>query len=701
MPPGPELRPRDRASAVSGPAHPAHGPSRGLPRGLLIAPLRALLCAALLCVVTVVAARPAAAQQAEPTSPPLLQPSHAQLKHSWAVVQALLDKEDWSEALVQIDRLYEVQLDHGARNLFGPGLAIVRAAIRAADGGDVEAARRLAKAAQRLAPDLPAARYQLARIQFDADRLALGPVVSELSSGLTRLVTFLPDRMRFEANAIGTGLFAFLLAAFVFAVALVARYLRLAAHDLMHVFPKGVSVVQATFFTALLLVFPFAFGVGIVYLVIYWIFAVWLYMRVGERVAAALVLVAIGAMPWASHRAVRAAGFSGSTAESSWRCVEGLCGPLDEARLEAAAQQEGGRDTHMALLALGTTQRRAAALEPQSAGDAHVTYERALALEPKDPVALTGLGNLAVIQAVEICKRSGQNAAEEKYQEADAYYQRALEADAAYQPALYNRSVLLRSAGDGDAADDLYRRAQAVDEDALYQFEKEVSRTVPVDRCPTAFNGNRHLIDPAPDREGYVAATLEAPLPEETPLFVPYANLLVGRIGHGAQSAAAAGALIAGLLLLVAGRALRRSHYCGHCGKVACSRCRSELADLDICDACLYFRIKGSFVDPKDLWFRERRIQANETLRRRLMRGLTFVLPGAGHLYRGRTFRGLVLLVLFVASVLGAAGGGAIMPDPTPIEPAWAWLRPTLLSAAAAVLYVIALVDIYSIRAAR
>lgn len=659
-------------------------------------------CIVVLCAVCSVAPAAHAAEPLGEVTPPLLLPSNAQLKHTWAVVQALLDKEDWNEALVQIDRLYEVQLDHGVRNLIAPGLAVVRAARRASDGGDVELARRLAKAAQRIAPDLPEARFQLARILFSADKMALGPVVSELSGGLTRLPAYLPDRMQLTANGIGTGLLAFLVAAFVFAVALVARYLKLVAHDLMHVFPKGVSVVQATFFTLLLLVFPFAFGVGIVYLVIYWIFAVWLYMRLGERIAAALVLIAIGAMPLASTHAMRAAAYFGSPAASAWRCIDGLCGGRDLERLQTvAAAQDAPADSHLALLALGTWQRRAAALDPKEAGAARSTYERALELRAEDPVALTALGNLSIIQAVDICKRSGETAAEEKFQEADVLYEHAIAADAGYLPALYNRSVLKRRGGEGDAADELYRRAQAVDEDTLYQFEKEISRSVPVDRCPTAFNGNRHLIDPSPRYDEIARATLSAPLPDHRPLFVPFGNLLVGRVGHSALPAAAAAALIVALALLIAGRAVRRSRFCGHCGKVACSRCRSELADLDICDACLYFRIKGSFVDPKDLWFRERRIQANETLRRRLMRGLTFLLPGAGHLYRGRTFRGLVLLVLFVASVLGAVTSGGILPDPVPLAPAWAWLMPVVLGTMASVLYVIALIDIYSIRATR
>lgn len=672
----------------------AHGPSPSSTPGRPLARRAALA----LCLATLLLAAPLRAGEPDVLGPPLAQPGYEQLRNSWAIVQALLDKEDWGEALVQVDRLYEVQLDHGVRNLFGPGLTIVRASDRASAAGTYEQAVRLGKAAQRVAPDLPEARFHLARVHFDNDKLALGPVVSELTGGLVRVASFLPDRMQVEANGIGALLLALIVVVVIFALSQVARYFRLMAHDLAHLLPKGVSTLQGLVFTGLLLVVPFAFGVGLVFLAAIWILAAWIYMRPGERVAALLLLAAVAAMPWASDRALRAAAWYGSVEDASYRCLYGLCGPVDVERLQRAAE---GDDGLLALLTLGTHARRVAALEPSRVEAARGPLERVAAQAEGDPIAHTSLGNLAVIQAVDICKRSGEVAADERFKEADAAYERAIAADAGYQGALYNRSVLLRRAGEAERADALYRKAQAAGEDALYTFEKEVSRSVPVDRCPTTFNANRHLIDPIPSVESIAAATFAAPLGAGRPLFAPFAGLVVGGVGQRALPPMAGGVAVVGLSLLLLGRAIRRSRFCGHCGRVACARCRSELADLDICDACLYFRIKGSFVDPKDLWFRERRIQGNETLRQRLMRLLTFLLPGAGHIYRGRTFRGLLYLVPFVVCVAGIVVAGAPVPDPVPLERAWPWLLPGALGVFAVFLYVVALVDIYSVKARR
>lgn len=648
----------------------------------------------------------AAAEEGEVdvSTTPLLLPGYSQIRHSWAIVQALLDKEDYGEALVQLERLYEVQLDHGAPNLFSAGVAIVRAALAAEESGDKEIAVRLAKAAQRIAPDLPVARFALARVYFDRDKLSVGPIFGEATGGLSRMWAFLPERMQTTANALAVVGLAFLAAAFLFGLFVFARYFRLIAHDLMHIFPKGVSELQSLFFTVLLLLFPVVFGVGLVYLLLFWLFAFWIYMKLRERAIAILVLLGVGAAPWVSQKAVSAVEYFGSVDDAIYSCSYGLCGPVELSRLEEAAgaptavKEDARPDV---LNALGTYHRRLASLDLAQILPADQYLSAALERRATDPAVLTGLGNLRVVSAVQACRVSGESVADPLFAEADGFYDRALASNSDYLPALYNRSILLRRSNQGDEAARLYQRAQTLDADEIYHFEKEVSRSAAVDRCPTAFNVNRQLMDPllpvnaiAANRDRYEGASIHA-------FFVPYGGLMVGRIGHRALTVFAIVTLLAMVVISLLRRAIQQSRYCTHCGRVACAKCRHELADLDICDACLYFRIKGSFVDPKDLWFRERRIQVNESIRRKVMRGITFLLPGCGHLYRGLTIRGFVYVLSFSFCMAAMVGSKGLLRDPVPVAALFPWLPYAVCGGVALILYVVALLDIYSVRNVR
>jgi len=115
----------------------------------------------------------------------------------------------------------------------------------------------------------------------------------------------------------------------------------------------------------------------------------------------------------------------------------------------------------------------------------------------------------------------------------------------------------------------------------------------------------------------------------------------------------------------------------------------------------VYYKIRSSYVDPKETWLREKRIENSIRFRRKLEVFLTFLLPGTGHMLRGRAIRGMLFMW-----VLGTALGGVFLfkfvsglaATPHTVMALGSVVGTAFWSVVAFVVYFLALVDIYSRR---
>ena len=149
------------------------------------------------------------------------------------------------------------------------------------------------------------------------------------------------------------------------------------------------------------------------------------------------------------------------------------------------------------------------------------------------------------------------------------------------------------------------------------------------------------------------------------------------------------------LLFALLKRFVRPSWRCVQCGRVGCARCREELTFLDICEECLFIQVKGSFVDAKELWFRERSVQQRSHARQRSGRLLSFFVPGLGHLLRGRPIAGALLLSTMTVALLNATGAACLAPDLSFVPHGAEIASQVLWTLLAVVTYVVSIVSIY------
>jgi hypothetical protein len=130
-----------------------------------------------------------------------------------------------------------------------------------------------------------------------------------------------------------------------------------------------------------------------------------------------------------------------------------------------------------------------------------------------------------------------------------------------------------------------------------------------------------------------------------------------------------------GLFLL-----LRKKVYfssgCVRCGRPVCRRCSSELRDDTVCSQCFHaFVHREQAVDAKSRISKEIQIRQYRRRMENIARGITFLLPGAGQLIKGRPLRGMLFLTVFCCVLVQVLLGHGVMRDAMALGEGIDWLK--------------------------
>lgn len=112
------------------------------------------------------------------------------------------------------------------------------------------------------------------------------------------------------------------------------------------------------------------------------------------------------------------------------------------------------------------------------------------------------------------------------------------------------------------------------------------------------------------------------------------------------------GTLIAVILIiiffLVNKREKRRAYECGKCGEVCCSKCLKTITWGQLCPQCYRSLIRLDEMDAKERITRLLSISNRQTRKFKITRILSYLLPGAGHVYAGKILVGFLFLSPFL-----------------------------------------------------
>jgi tetratricopeptide (TPR) repeat protein len=546
-------------------------------------------------------------------APPVYESGLERIERAWRTPSASLDK--------QVTLIRRASLELGIWNLD----AAARSALAGSLGSD-----RLenARVAVRLAPDLPAGRIELARaiwLNGDAPMAALRAALA----ALTAIPRHVEASLWFGGSLLFILGLCFVLAG-LWCIALVGgAALPHAAHDLGDLLPGKAPRFARVALLAALLLAPVALGEGLLGLCLVLAAIGCFYGDLRQRLTVFLAasLFILGAYPVLQLAAgTLEAFFADPVAEAAISTAQGFAHPVDQARLEAAAESDP-----LAARALAMRARRAGTLD-----DADAHYQKLLLEAPDDPVIANNAANVRL--------NLGQ-------------MESAL--------ALYRRSVSLRP-----------------DPVVLFNLSQAHGRAFQMDQLSDALAQAQHL-------DGALVAELTALQGAEPVGFVvdqPLASALIwerilrsmhgermareirslfapGRLGSDRVFAAA---LFAGILVVFAalGTRISRSQRCGRCGNNICARCDPDSRGRSVCSGCkLLFQ-------PSETTDRELRLARIAELRTRDERVerwavlASFLIPGVAGLLAKRSLRCLFGCVFAVLALLALIWRNGVVPDP-------------------------------------
>jgi hypothetical protein len=652
---------------------------------------------------------------------PLEGPGSEEVVKAWRDVVHNFEAALYSNMLVDLENLEQAQIDSGIRNLTPASSALIHMSSRLLKDNPAEAevALKMARHAGINSPDVPDFRFAYANLLWRHDKSMAGEYVSAFFQGVRLSFSHLPSLHGFVVGAVAIFWAVGFLVMFCFSVVVLLRHLSLFSHGFGHLLPRGLSKLQRNVIGLTVLFIPFLLDLGLVPLFALWWVAMWVYQSRAERTVTVLMVLFVYLWPLLGMVTVNSMLFTGSAADKAYHCHHDICTSSDVLGLEVLAEGEGGAEGS-ALFAAAAAYARSASRNTDVVGATHGSHKRdmldtTLGLHKRGMSGVSGvrqedftlgMGNVFFIKGMDRCNRAHGNldSGRDDFLNANKYYDQVLGSNPNHWGALYNKSKVQRVLGLEPAeVTGLLSRAQSANVTRVREME-ERSRfdSDSGSGCREEFSANRELAVGSMDIPFLWAEAFAIPGFEERSSRLPLAqSLLIGPLKTWMLALLATAVLLFAIGLTFGRRFLRPATRCIKCNEISCARCRPELSGTGLCNQCVYYRIRSSYVDPKETWLREKRIENSQRFRRKLETFLTFVLPGAGHLLRGRSVRGIIFMFAFAFSLAAIFFFQPTVQLAAPAATAEALgsvIATAFWSIIAFVVYFLSLIDIYSWR---
>lgn len=581
---------------------------------------------------------------------------------TWASAAARLEAGDYKTALTHLEKVARHRKALGTPNFFAMADVVLIAAKKAAEEGMTAEAADLLDLAEQLAPWHPSVPLARAAISYELD----GPSAEQLgllNRSLGLQLMHLPSRVTLFGRLAAIGLLSILWAVVLFGLLMLARHGSRLAHDTGHLLPPSIrGAPLAVLGIVVLVVAPLSIGVGLVLMALAWCVVLWPYLSMPERIVGAILALLVALTPALNGRFEAALSFPGSAQETAWLCSYGRCtGPRKAALVEET--RDGDADpAKVAALALAR-KRQGSASGKDGSVELFKAKEALKKLKQGGDTSYATLLNDANVRYAYKNVDCSTGGAPPSLREIEELYGEAgkkAPSDGGVEVA-YNKGVLLAQSGEPEKSGAALARAMSIDESRVKATRADAGPPSS-DPCPRHFNANLSLMDVLP-ATAPMASEVAAAFKGNGRILAPFGYLLAGIVDGAFMPLL--GIVCGGLLLLGAAlvSVLRPAYPCSECGRVACGRCRRELRSLDLCERCLYLKIKGAFVDSRDKWLRDRGIAEAADRKRLLTRVASFVVPGSGHMLRGRVIVGALVQWVFLYGLLMVFASDLLIPE--------------------------------------
>ncbi|HEY2029627.1 MAG TPA: tetratricopeptide repeat protein, partial [Myxococcales bacterium] len=578
-----------------------------------------------------------------------------------------LRERDERRADDEEQRVRQLKDELAIENLFAVSGALVRESHDALAAGSPSLAISRCKLAVELAPAMEQAHLCLVRAILAENPAALQPALSELSAAVQTGLRDPRLSRALLANVLAVLFLGLLAAAAAFVVMLFARYMKLYAHDVQHLFPEGARRWQTVLLGVLFVLCPLFLLEGPLPLVFTALVAVALYLNFAELFLAVLLLGAVAAAPFAAESIAKVASFSGAGTDV-WLIEHGEGSRAQMARLQK--RLETGNDFAVDF-ALAHKAKRDGDL---ASGER--LYQRAIEAGSNSAglaAAHNNLGNVFLLQ--------GDGA------RAQAQYQQAIDLREGAAAPHFNlsRALGLNGVEALEKVQAEQARANDLDRSAIHDFVG--------DGLSANHKSNKFVLDMPLDDE------LLAPLfltDERT--VGPAGDEVRARLSYGLpQDAAVAVPVFFAVLILVlfsSRKKLKPSGACERCGREVCRRCDPDARPSEhLCAQCVNVFIRRTGVEPQERVRKELAAQRYQR-RRQVLARLFNLLSGAGHVLAGHPLRGFIYLSLTSSLVVSVVLWHGLAHGPVAVRSGLSLFRIGLTAAAFLAVYAVCLRDL-------
>lgn len=516
---------------------------------------------------------------------------------------------DLPRAQLALDLLEEARRALAVRNVVIASTLLVHEAKNALDEGQPARAVRLAEAAGRLSPELPAAHWMRIQAYLRHEASGAGRVIAGARDFVLAWVVGFRNQVHLSVQLVLVTLAAFLGTAGLFAFVQLMKYVTFSAHDLASFGPSFVGTGEVLILLVAVVSLPLVVLVSLPISITVALVVLMAYQSKSERWVSIVLIGALAIAPWLLRLAAPLATLDGSPADLLASAVgEALVSDVED-RLEW--EMNRNRDFVSAVV-LAHRLRKRGELE-----GAETAYRNALDVRPGESDAQNNLG---VVQYL----RGRRDAARTAFKAA----QRGGQAE----PVL-NLAVMTAEDGRFDEANRLLERAKGLDAALVERYQA-------LDPSLTA--GQKLAEVPLSDgllwRALFThAATERAAIARE-----------LGRPTLGLTT----GWGLTGTLLVLALVGLALSRFQGRVS-AGCSKCGLPARpdpNRQLCDQCRSVFLSGMTVDPELRRTKERKVRRYQRWRRWSVRFMA-LMAGAGDVFAGRVLAGIVMLFVFSFAV--------------------------------------------------
>ena len=549
------------------------------------------------------------------------------------------------QTIKELDKLYQLQLDKGIRNLPLVSHLLVTEARRARETGRLDDAFRLANVAVKFSPELPFPYFELARITWKRSPFQFEKIVPQMLRGQAAHFHNFQSALRFFYNFFYILVNALLIAFMIFGIVVIARYLPLYLYDIRRTLSEEVLVLLLNSAKILVLMLPVFFRFDILWAVLYWCILLWGYVSKRERAYLIVFLLVLVYFPFFLRT-------SSSFLESSSADVLSDLYQANYEEWDRSLEQrlETWLTTHPddgeVLFTLGLIKKREGR-QPQ----AEELYRKAHQRDPQLSEALCNLGNVYLNQKQTRSAVTAYQQAIKIHPDRGAYYYNLYRA--------YSQETLLSS-----EINKAFERARQLDPKLVDQYSASdamsMNRFVIDEVLTPGQLWNRYLTQYI-GKEGLLFRLFRAwfeRIPSRIPIMAPILFLV---------------------FMMGMSRYCRTKKFLTRCPMCGSPTHRFYLGSSEqefICFNCYRIFVQREKLYPTIADRKSIQVQQYQKQNQFVSRFLSVFLAGFGDLWRGSPFKGLLLLLIFFLFVLRFVYWDGILHPffAQPSSSLWRWM---------------------------